>query len=145
MAKRILINKSNTGFGLSKEAHELFLKKANFRYYEYTENFKKLFLKTQPLNYVAALKNATTSEEISRVKKEYIYYSKDVPRDHPVLWLVADIIGMDRFNDRFSKLEFVDVPDDAIWSIRVINDIEYISLKIIENENKKRNAGSSES
>jgi hypothetical protein len=42
---------------------------------------------------------------------------------------VADFIGLDAMNDRFSKLEFAEVPEDKLWSIKEINGVEYICIK----------------
>jgi hypothetical protein len=126
--KKVLINKNASGFGLSKEAHELFLKKANIAFTKHTENFKTLFLKTSALSYVAAIVHAKDKEAIEEVKKEYIHHFSEIPRDHEALWLVADLIGMEAMNDTFSKLEFVEVPEDKQWSIKEIGGIEYITI-----------------
>lgn len=137
--KRILINKSNSGFGLSKEAHEMYLKMTNSRYYAHTSNFKKIFLKTQPLNYVAALHNSKDSSEASKINAEYVYQLTEITRDNPVLFEIADIIGLENMNDRFSKLEFVEVSANAEWKIREINGVEYLTINYF-NENKERHA-----
>jgi hypothetical protein len=129
-AKKVLINKNNAGFGLSKEAHELFLKKANIPFTKYTENFKSILLKTSALNYHAALINTKDGKGLEEIKNTYIHHCADIPRDHPALLEVADFIGLDAMNDRFSKLEFVEVPEDKLWSIKEINGIEYISIKL---------------
>jgi len=126
--KKVLINKNETGFGLSKEAHELFLKKANIAYTKYVENFKTLLLKTSALNYTAALTNAKDGKELEEVRKNFIHHCSDIPRDHEALWEVADFLGLDAMNDRFSKLEFVDVPEDRQWNIKEIQGIEYITI-----------------
>lgn len=126
--KKVLINKNETGFGLSKEAHELFLKKANIAYTKYVENFKTLLLKTSALNYTAALANAKDGKELEEVRKNFIHHCSDIPRDHEALWEVADFLGLDAMNDRFSKLEFVDVPEDRQWNIKEIQGIEYITI-----------------
>ena len=126
--KKVLINKNNSGFGLSKEAHELFLKKACIPFTKYTENFKTLLLKTSAIKYVAALTNASGDKDIEEVRKTYIHHCSDIPRDHEALWEVADFLGMDAMNDRFSKLEFAEVPEDSQWSIKQIQGVEYISI-----------------
>lgn len=126
--KKVLINKNNTGFGLSKEAHELFLKKANIFYTKRTENFKVILLKTSEIKYVAAMTNAKDGKDLEEIRINYIHHCSEIPRDHPALWEVADFIGLDAMNDRFSKLEFVEVAEDKQWSIKEINGIEYISI-----------------
>lgn len=126
--KKVLINKNDTGFGLSKEAHELFLKKADIPFTKHVENFKTLLLKTSAIKYVAALTNATEGKDLEEIRKNYIHHCSEIPRDHPALWEVADFLGMDAMNDRFSKLEFVEVPEDRQWSIKEIQGIEYISI-----------------
>lgn len=126
--KKVLINKNDTGFGLSKEAHELFLKKANIPYTKRTENFKVILLKTSEIKYVAAMTNAKDGKDLEEIRKTYIHHCSEIPRDHPALWEVADFLGMAQMNDRFSKLEFVEVPEDRLWSIKEINGIEYISI-----------------
>jgi hypothetical protein len=133
--KRILINKSNSGFGMSKEAHEMYLKMTNSRYYVHTANFKKLFLKSQPLNYVAALRNSKGASEVAKVNAEYVYQLNEIIRDHPALFEIADILGVENMNDRFSNLEFVEVETNAMWKIKEINGIEYITINYF-NENK---------
>jgi len=126
--RKVLINKNETGFGLSQEAHELFLKKANIFFEKYTENFKVLLLKTEKLKYVAALTNAEDGKGLEEVRNTYIHHYSDIPRDHPALVEVADILGLEHMNDKFSKLEFVEVPEDRQWSVKEINNIEYISI-----------------
>ncbi len=126
--KKVLINKNDTGFGLSEEAHERFLKKANIPFTKRTANFKTMFLKTGELNYVAAIANAKDGKDLEEIRVNYIHHCSEIPRDHPALWEVADFIGIDAMNDRFSKLEFVEVPEDRLWSIKEINGIEYISI-----------------
>lgn len=126
--KKVLINKNDAGFGLSKEAHELFLKKANASYTKHVENFKTLFLKTSVINYVAAVTNAKDDKELEEVRKNYIHHCSEIPRDHSALWEVADFLGLDAMNDRFSKLEVVEVPEDRQWSIKEIQGVEYISI-----------------
>jgi hypothetical protein len=126
--KKVLLNKNNTGFGLSKEAHELFLKKANIPFTKHTENFKTILLKTSALNYEAALTNARDGKDLEEIRKTYIHHCSEIPRDHEALWEVADFLGMERMNDRFSKLEFVEIPEDRLWSIKEIDGIEYISI-----------------
>jgi hypothetical protein len=126
--KKVLLNKNNTGFGLSKEAHELFLKKANIPFTKRTENFKPILLKTSALNYEAALTNAKDGKDLEEIRNTLVHHCSEIPRDHPALWEVADLLGLDAMNDRFSKLEFVEVPEDKQWSIKEINGIEYISI-----------------
>ena len=126
--KRVLINKNKAGFGLSDEAHKMFLNKAGIKYHEYTVNFKTILLKTSPVSYVAALTNSKDDAEKQEVKKTYVHQLSEIPRDHEALWEVADFLGMNHMNDRFSKLEFVDVPTDAEWKIKIIDGIEYISI-----------------
>jgi hypothetical protein len=123
--KKVLINKNDAGFGLSREAHEMFLKKANIPFTRHTSNFKTILLKTSELDYHTAL---LASEDLDEVKRNYIHQCADIPRDHPALLEVADFFGISGMNDRFSKLEFVEVPEDKPWSIKKINGIEYISV-----------------
>lgn len=127
-SKKILINKNDAGFGLSKEAHELFLKKANIPFTKKIENFKTIFIKSSELNYEAALMNAKDGKELTKVKDTYLHHCSEIPRDHPALLEVADFLGLDAMNDRFSKLEFVDVPEDKQWSIKEINGVEYLAI-----------------
>jgi len=126
--KKVLINKNDAGFGLSKEAHELFLKKANIPFNKRIENFKTILIKSSELDYVAAVNNAKGSADLEEIRKTHIHHSCEIPRDHPALWEVADLLGMERMNDRFSKLEFAEVPEDKQWSIKQINGVEYISI-----------------
>lgn len=126
--KKVLINKNDTGFGLSKEAHELFLKKAGIPYTKHVENFKTLLLKTSAINYVAAITNAKDGKDLEEARKNFIHHCSEIPRDHPALWEIADFLGMNHMNDRFSKLEFVEVPEDRHWSIKEIQGVEYISI-----------------
>ena len=72
--KKVLINKNDTGFGLSKEAHELFLKKADIPYTKHVENFKPLLLKTSAINYVAAVTNAKDGKDLEEIRKNYIHH-----------------------------------------------------------------------
>lgn len=135
--KKILLNKNDTGFGLSKEAHEFFLKRANIPFTKYTENFKTILLKTSALDYVAAVTNAKDGKDLEEIRDKFIHHCSEIPRDHPALLEVADFLGLDRMNDRFSKLEFVDVPEDSVWSIKEIAGVEYISIN--PNPNPKFN------
>jgi len=126
--KKILINKNDTGFGLSKEAHEMFLQKANIPFEKHTENFKVLFLKTSKADYTTALANAKDGKDLEQIRNTHIHHCSDIPRDHPALWEVSDFLGLNHMNDRFSKLEFVEVPEDRQWSIKEIGGIEYIAI-----------------
>jgi hypothetical protein len=126
--KKVLINKNDKGFGLSKEAHELFLKKANIPYTKRTENFQTILLKTSALDYEAALTDTKDGKDLEEIRKTFLHHCSEIPRDHSALWEVSDFLGMEHMNDRFSKLEFVEVPEDRLWSIKEINGIEYISI-----------------
>jgi hypothetical protein len=126
--KKVLLNKNNTGFGLSKEAHEFFLKRAKIPFNKRTENFKTILLKKSELDYVAAVTNAKDGKDLEEIRNTYIHHCYEIPRDHPALWETADFLGLDRMNDRFSKLEFVAVPEESVWSIKEIGGVEYISI-----------------
>jgi thiol-disulfide isomerase/thioredoxin len=125
---KVLINKSPEGFGISYEAHELFLKKAGIVYFKYTENYKPILLKTEPLNYRAAITNAKDSQDVLKAQQGCIHYASEISRDHPALWEVAQELGMDAMNDRFSKLRFVEVDARRRWKIVEVENVEYISI-----------------
>lgn len=113
---------------MSKEAHELFLKKAGIQYFTHTENFKTILLKTEPLKYVAACTNAKDGKELMKIREDYVHLLSEIPRDHPALWEVAEELGMQRVNDRFSKLQFEEIAADSNWKIKSYNEIEYIVI-----------------
>lgn len=141
---RILINKSDSGFGMSKEAHEMYLKMNNKRYYTHLANFKKLFLKVPPIEYNTALLQARGAEQVRQVSINCVHNLSEIDRSSPVLWEIADILGMDGLNDRFSKLEFVELNDDVKWKIITIGGVECVSVSYF-NENKVRDAEISKS
>lgn len=132
--KHVLINKSNTGFGLSYEAHELFLKLSGRTYYEHIENNRPVYVNCTSVQYKAALGAAKTTNDVRAVNASLVYSPHDISRDNPVLVEVAKQLGLNKMGDKYSKLEFVEIPADTRWSIKEINEIEYLVI----NPNKKK-------
>lgn len=117
--KLVLLNKSEHGFGLSEDAHRLFLKKAGLVFYTSKDAYRKtIFIKCHP-------------DIFSRAsdKRSFIYLPATIPRDHPALRIVFEELGLEGMNDNFSDLYFAEVDDNKEWRIRVIDGKEYISVR----------------
>lgn len=56
------------------------------------------------------------------------FYEKDVLRTDPKLIKVVRALG-EEANDRFSKLEIIEVPDDVQWQIEEYDGIEWVAEK----------------
>lgn len=113
MAKKlVLLNKSNEGFGLSEEAHILFLKMAKIPFFKVKKGFRTLLCK-EPGNC------------------SLLHRQADIQRDHPALLKVRDEIGIECMGDKFAGLVFEEVDENAIWSIREIDKVEYLTIRLI--------------
>lgn len=130
MSKKVLLNKSAEGFGLSNEAFEMFLHLAKIHYHYHEENFRPLYLKVSGTQYKSELVKVKNGQELRELNNKYLLTVHNIDRSHPALWEVAQRIGIEKMQDSYSKLVFVDVADDANWSIKEINDIEYISVSL---------------
>lgn len=134
MAKKlVLLNKNKAGFGLSKEAHKLFLKKATYTFFTYQDNFRQhIFLKCPPSIFErdCARAHEQGAVEAENVRRSFIHRVSDIPRDHPALLAVFDELGLEGMNDRFSDLQFVEVDDTADWKIKIVDGKEYLTINI---------------
>jgi hypothetical protein len=124
------LNKSAEGFGLSNEAFEMFLHLAKIPYHYHEENFRPMYLKISATQYKTELVKAKNGNDLREINNKYVLTAHSIDRSHPALWEVAQRIGIEAMQDNYSKLVFVDVADDANWSIKEINDIEYLSVSL---------------
>ncbi len=130
MSKKILINKSPEGFGLSYEALEKYLELSETPFYYHTDNFRPVYLRIPVVNYKAEVAKAKNGTELKEINAKYVFSAHTIDRSDPALWEVAQKIGVEAMQDNYSRLVFEEVEDDVSWSIKEINNIEYLAIDI---------------
>lgn len=95
---KVVINTCHGGFGLSKEALELYAKIKGIELGEYNKSY-------------------SFYENFS----DY-----DIARDDPVLIQVIEQMG-EAASNRFSELKIVEIPDDVEWTIAEYDGLEWVA------------------
>jgi len=95
---KVVINACHGGFGLSKEAQDLYAKLKGIELGEYNKSY--FFYDNLSVH--------------------------DIPRDDPALIQVVEQLGGEAAN-RFSELKIVEIPDDVEWTIAEYDGLEWVA------------------
>lgn len=96
---KVVINKCYGGFGLSKEACELYAERKGIKLGEWNEAWRF---------------------------HEGDFNEREIERNDPVLVQIVEELG-DKANDECAKLRIVEIPDDVEWSVHEYDGIEWIA------------------
>ena len=117
MLKRSIVIDTGLCFGLSPEAHELFLSLSGFKYFEcVNDRNKTIFLNIPSVVYRSLRAKANTSTAKAEIDKSHAHSVHTIARDNNVLIEVVNKLK-DRANTQFSKLRVVEIDYDATWHI----------------------------
>jgi hypothetical protein len=130
MSKKILLNKSPEGFGLSYEALEKYLELSETPFYYHTENFRPVYLRIPVVNYKAEVAKAKNGNELKELNAKYVISAHNIDRSDPALWEVSQKMGIEAMQDSYSRLVFEEIDDEYDWCIKEINNIEYLAIDI---------------
>lgn len=128
---KIILNRCFGGFGLSKDAYELYAKKKGIKVYEYYhDHFKKDFNSFKKGS--GGISNfyftKDFGEEIELNHEEYNKYCLNLTsenRTDETLIEVVEELGKKANND-FSELEIVEIPDNSFYKIDEYDGVEII-------------------
>lgn len=127
---KIILNKCFGGFGLSKDAYELYAEKKGIKVYEYYQDYKK------GIDYFIKGNNSICKfyftkdfgEEVKLNNEEYSKYSlylSSENRTDKVLIEVVEELGQ-KASDGFSDLQIIEIPDNSFYKIDDYDGIETI-------------------
>lgn len=135
--KKVILNKCFGGFGLSKEAYELYAKKKGISVFHYTqENLKKEIYtyatddnRTFDFYFTKDFgDNVYISDEDF---KEYFLNLDEKFREDKTLIEVVEELG-EKANAFYSNLKIVEIPDDLDYVIDNYDGIETLRQKVQE-------------
>ena len=135
--KKVILNKCFGGFGLSKEAYELYAKKKGISVFHYTqENLKKEIYtyatddnRTFDFYFTKDFgDNVYISDEDF---KEYFLNLDEKFREDKTLIEVVEELG-EKANAFYSNLKIVEIPDDLDYAIDNYDGIETLHQKVQE-------------
>lgn len=135
--KKVILNKCFGGFGLSKEAYELYAKKKGISVFHYTqENLKKEIYtyatddnRTFDFYFTKDFgDNVYISDEDF---KEYFLNLDEKFREDKTLIEVVEELG-EKANAFYSNLKIVEIPDDLDYVIDNYDGIETLRQKVKE-------------
>ena len=135
--KKVILNKCFGGFGLSKEAYELYAKKKGISVFHYTqENLKKEIYtyatddnRTFDFYFTKDFgDNVYISDEDF---KEYFLNLDEKFREDKTLIEVVEELG-EKANTFYSNLKIVEIPDDLDYVIDNYDGIETLHQKVKE-------------
>ncbi len=135
--KKVILNKCFGGFGLSKEAYELYAKKKGISVFHYTqENLKKEIYtyatddnRTFDFYFTKDFgDNVYISDEDF---KEYFLNLDEKFREDKTLIEVVEELG-EKANAFYSNLKIVEIPDDLDYVIDNYDGIETLHQKVKE-------------
>ena len=133
--KSIVIAHGTGGFGLTCEAHELYLQRANLGYYELHEHNKTTFIKVPAALFKALRNDASTHGRLKELNDKYAYSAHSIPRDDAVLVSVVRELGP-AAAPKFSKLVVIDIAGDVTWRIEEKFGMECVVTKCASTEVK---------
>lgn len=124
---KIILNKCYGGFGLSKEAYELYAKKKGLTLYPYYDSSKDNFttLKKGDSSFLTYYFIEDFGDEVFKNKMDWsknLYLNYEY-RNDPILIEVVEELG-EKANGRFSNLVVVDIPDNIDYVIDDYDGIE---------------------
>lgn len=130
---KIILNKCYGGFGLSKEAYELYAKKKGLTLYPYYDSSKDNFitLKKGDSSFLTYYFIEDFGDEVLKNKidwSKHLYLNYEY-RNDPILIEVVEELGA-KANGRFSNLVVVDIPDNMDYVIDDYDGIETLHENI---------------
>ena len=135
--KKVILNKCFGGFGLSKEAYELYAKKKGISVFHYTqENLKKEIYtyatddnRTFDFYFTKDFgDNVYISDE--DFKKYFLKLDEDFREDKTLIEVVEEL--GEKANAFYSNLKIVEIPDDLDYVIDNYDGIETLRQKVQE-------------
>lgn len=135
---KVILNKCYGGFGVSKEAYELYAKKKGVTLYWYERDlnnrgYKKLYRNDFE---DVLFKNAITKDFGDVVLKPDDDFWGSIltlncdSRTDPTLIEIVEELGSERASDSYSELVVVDIPDDLDYVIDDYDGIETLHQKV---------------
>jgi len=97
---KVVINKCFGGFGLSREAVDLYAKAKDLKVGKWNKTWE---------HYDSG-----------------DFYDREIPRDDPVLVQIVEQLG-EKASGNYAKLQIVNIPDDVNWQIEEYDGNEWIS------------------
>ncbi|MBR5303480.1 MAG: hypothetical protein IKU37_01470 [Candidatus Gastranaerophilales bacterium] len=127
---KIILNKCFGGFGLSKNAHELYAEKKGMKVYEYYQDYRKGLdcFKKGDSGVCKFYFTKDFGEEIELNDEEYDKYCLNLTsenRTDKTLIEVVEELGQ-KANSGFSELEVVEIPDNSFYKIDEYDGVETI-------------------
>ena len=133
---KLVINKCFGGFGLSKDAEELYLKKAGFESHRYIQTkynyrdgeelYEKIDNDDNELTHVFTKDHGDSFSKFPE-DDSYWYYG-DLERNDPILIDVVEELG-DKANNSYSALHVIEIPDGVEWEMDDYDGIETVHEK----------------
>lgn len=135
--KKVILNKSYGGFGISRMGYELYAKKKNLDLYMYETEFKGehcFYKKTDndALFTQYFTKDFGDNVDISEEDyKNYNLYLDKGYREDPILIEVIEELK-EKANSNFSDLKIVEIPDDLDYVIDDYDGLETLHQRVQE-------------
>lgn len=127
---KLILNKCFGGFGLSKEAYELYAEKKGIKVYEYYQDYEKGFdyFKKGNNGICKFYFTKDFGQEIKLNNEEYGKYCLDLSeedRTDKILIEVVEELGK-KANNMYSNLKVVEIPDNSFYKIDKYDGVETI-------------------
>jgi hypothetical protein len=123
--RKIVINTTYGGFGLSTEAFEYLIKNKNWTVTRYNDDGSYVDNSAQ----LAETKDSRFSiGSVFDFKYHFVDSSDSKIRVHPDVIEVVEILG-DKAGDQFATLRIVEIPEDVQWQIEEYDGLEWVAEK----------------
>ena len=129
----VVINACYGGFGLSKDAVEMYLKLKGKECFTYTNEANG---NGKDRTYIRATNECLFNhhmtkdlgEKTNKLPDKYYFSDRDINRDDKDLVSVVKKLG-DKANGSCSKLKVIEIPDGIEWDIEEYDGLEHIAEK----------------
>ena len=135
--KKVILNKCFGGFGVSKEAYELYAKKKGISIFRYTQedSRNKIYIYANDdntsLNFYFTKDFGNNVYISSEDFKKYNLFLDEDFRDDKTLIEVIEELG-EKANSMYSDLKIAEIPDDLDYVIDNYDGIETLHQKVKE-------------
>ena len=135
--KKVILNKCFGGFGVSKEAYELYAKKKGISIFRYTQEdlTNKIYIYANDDN--TSLNFYFTKDFGNNVyissedfEKYNLFLDEDFRKDKTLIEVVEEL--GEKANSMYSNLKIVEIPDDLDYVIDGYDGIETLHQKVQE-------------
>lgn len=126
---KVVINKCYGGYGLSKEAFELYAKKKNIKLYPRQskyDGFGIVSYLTIPYEEWIKIHEECEKKRNYTESNKYHFGDSTIERNDPILVEVVEELG-EKANGAFAKLHIVEIPDDINYEIEDYDGMEHIA------------------